>query len=455
MSTLAARRDEMAALIRLALPLVAGFVGTQLMGFVDTAMVGRLGEAAIGGVGIGNGIFMAFGMIGLGCALGIDPLVAQAVGASERARARRIYWQGLRVAAAISVPLIAVILGAGLLVPLAGVEAETARNARQFLFGRAWNVVPLALFAAARSYLQAADVTRPIVVATVLGNVANFFGDAILIYGDRALAAVRLPAIGLPALGVFGAGLSSTLASVVQLLVLVAAVRELPSPADPERRRFDPAIVRRILAIGVPIALQLVVEISAFAGAGVLSGRIGRNAAAGNQIALSLASFTFMVPLGIASATAVRVGRAVGQRDRERARLSARCGFIASLSFMGCAAVAFFTVPAALARVLTNQAAAIASAVPLIKIAAVFQLSDGTQVTGAGALRGYGDTRSTLYANVVGYYALGLPLGAALAFGAGLGAPGLWWGLSAGLTAVALALVFRLRALFRREVARL
>src|SRR5262249_24735 len=140
----------------------------------------------------------------------------------------------------------------------------------------AWGVIPMALFGAVRSYIQAAGATRAIVVATVVGNVVNFVGDALLIYGDRALTTIGLPAVGLPALGVFGAGLSSTLASWIMLAIVASAARAVDAPDDPERRRADREIIRKIVAIGAPIALQMVVEISAFGTASVLSGRIGR-----------------------------------------------------------------------------------------------------------------------------------------------------------------------------------
>jgi MATE family multidrug resistance protein len=253
---------------------------------------------------------------------------------------------------------------------------------------------------------------------------------------------------------VFGAGLASTLASFASLSVLVLAVRTVPTPPDPARRRRDMALVKRILALGAPVGLQMLVEVSSFATASVLSGKISQNAAAGNQIALSLASATFMVPLGISTATAVRVGQAVGQGDRRRARLSGACGFFLSTCFMGTAAVAFNLFPRALAHVLTDKDAVLTAAVPLIQIAALFQLCDGFQVVGAGALRGAGDTRTSLLANFVGHFLVGLPVAFWLTFGRGLGGPGLWWGLSLGLTIVAVWLTARFWRVTGRDIAR-
>src|SRR6266702_4364493 len=239
-------RRELRELATLAAPIVVGFLGNQLMSIVDTIMVGRLDPAAMGGTGIAGGIYMTLSLVAMGCAMGIDPLVTQAIGGGEHARARRCYWQGVRVAVVASVPIMALILVApGILAPL-GVDRATAAACRAHLWGRAWNTVPLALFGAARSYLQAAGYTRAIVIATVVANVANFVGDALLIYGDQALGWIGLPAVGLPALGVFGAGLSSTLASGVACLVLWRAVAAVPAPPDPGRRRADRKILRDV-----------------------------------------------------------------------------------------------------------------------------------------------------------------------------------------------------------------
>jgi MATE family multidrug resistance protein len=447
-------REEMRGLLRLAAPLIVGFIGNQLMSFVDTMLVGRLGAAAIGGVGIGNTIFFAMSILAMGCALGADPLISQAVGAGEHARARRLLWQALRVAGIVSLPVMAMILAAPAILDPVGVEPTVSAATRSYLWGRVWNTIPLALFVAARAYLQAVGATRAIVVATVVANVVNVFAASLLIYGDRALGAVGLPGIGFAGLGVFGAGIASSLAAASTMSVLFAAVRAVEVPHDPERRRADWRVVGRVFALGIPVGLMMLVEVAAFAGAAIMSGRIGVVAAAGNQLALTLASMTFMVPLGVASATAVRVGQAIGRGDRPGMARAGFCGFAAGIGFMLVSATLFVAAPGVLARVLTNDAAVIAAAVPLIRIAAVFQLFDGMQVVGAGALRGAGDTRSGLWANLVGHFVVGLPLAVVLAFHLELGGPGLWWGLTVGLTIVGLVLLARFVVLARRPLVR-
>jgi MATE family multidrug resistance protein len=447
-------RAELSALIRLALPLIAAYCGLQAMSVVDAAMVGRLGAAALGGVGIGNAIFFSIGIVGMGCVLGMDPLCAQAIGAGERAAARRILWQGVRVALTCSVPTTLLTLLSSLLLRHIGIDPQTVHEAERFLWSRAPNMVPFLLFVAARSYLQTQHIVRPIVIAALIGNVANFIGNALLIYGDRALRDVGLPAMGLPGLGVIGSGLSSSLASGVMLLVLVHAIRKIPTPVDPQRRSRQPAVLRSMWRIGLPLGMQLLAEVGLFGLASVLAGRMGQVPVAAHQIAITLASCTFIVTVGIASATSVRVGFHVGQGDHVAARRGGVIGMMAGATFMTITALAFLGAPQVLARALTNDAATVLAATPLVMIAAVFQLSDGIQSVAAGALRGAGDTRIPMIMTLVGYYGIGLPVCLGLGYGLHLGAPGLWWGLCAGLTIVAVLLSTRFRKLSSRPIER-
>jgi MATE family multidrug resistance protein len=448
-------KSELRELLALSVPLAAGHAGHQIMSVVDTAMVGRLGPEALGGVGIGNGIYFAFTVFGVGCVLGLDPLVAQALGAGEEARARRIYGQGLRLAVLVGIPLTFFIGAAPVVLEPVGVDGPTAREVQAYLLGRMGNAIPFLLFAAARSYLQAHHVTRPILVSIVVANLANFVGNALFIYGDESLELLGLPGIGLPALGVLGSGISSSLAAIFSFWVLARAVRALPAPPDSGARGLDPALAGKILRIGAPIGAQLLAEVGVFALVSVLAGILGAGPAAGHQVAITLASFTFTVALGIGAATAVRVGRQVGRADTRGARLAGFLGLRVALLFMSATTVLFLILPEPLAWLLTDDARAVAMAAPLVMIAGVFQLADGAQAVAAGALRGAGDTRAPLLANVLGHYAVGFPVAVALGFGAGLGAPGLWWGLCAGLAAVAVALIVRFARISSRPLVRI
>jgi MATE family multidrug resistance protein len=424
------------------------------MGLVDTAMVGRLGKASLGGTGIGSGLFFVVTIVAMGCIFGMDAPVAQALGAGEPARARRTFWQGLRVALIAGVPTLLVLTFLPLVLAPVGVDAEVASEARRYVWGRLPGLCPFLFFVSCRSYLQAMGITRAIVVSTIFANVLNLVGNALLIFGDGSLHALGLPGIGLPALGVVGSALSTSIAQLAMLLILVRALRAVDAPPDPGRRRADPAMIRTIFRLGMPLGLQMLAEVGVFVTCNVLAGRMSKDASAGYQLAITLASFTFMFALGIGAATGVRVGQAVGRDDTPGARAAGFAGLKLIVGIMAVPALLFLFVPATLARLFTNDLTVVAATVPLLKIAAVFQLSDGVQGVASGALRGAGDPDIALWANVIGHWAVGLPIALVLAHVVGMGAPGLWWGLSAGLTVVAAWLTWRFARLSARPIRR-
>lgn len=448
-------RGELRELLALAIPISVSYAGSSLLGFVDAAMVGRLGSTALGAIGIGNGIFIALAVVGMGLILGTDPLIAQSIGAGKAREAQRVFQHGLRLAVLASGPLVALMLAIAFMLAPLGVDANTADDTRAFLLGRALNVPPFLIMAAARSYLQAAGTTRPILTSMIVANVANFLFDVVLIFGDGALTAMHLRGIGLPALGVFGAGLASTLASFLSMAVVLRAVRKLPAEKKGGVRDFDNALLRKILSLGTPIGLHLLAEVGAFTIAAVLAGRMGATPVAGHHVALSLAGLTFTSALGIGAATSVRVGRAVGRQDTPAARRAGFQGVALASALMGACGLFFFFAPRLCGAILTDKLEVLVAAAPLIQIAAVFQLSDAVQGVSAAALRGAGDTRFTKIANWIGHYAIGLPLAIALGFYTSLGVRGIWWGLSAGLTIVAVLLFLRFERLSRERLARI
>ncbi|UQA62656.1 MATE family efflux transporter [Polyangium aurulentum] len=445
---------EVRGLAVLAGPITLSQVGLHMMGFVDTAMVGRLGATSLAAVGIGNGIYFSLSVASMGVIFGMDPLVSQAIGAGESARARSILWQAVRLALLISVPTMALVALAAMLVGYVGIDPETSHQIWRFLLGRLPNIVPFLIFTACRSYLQAIGRTRAILWATVWANIANVVGNILFIYGDEGLAWFGLPRVGLPPLGVLGSGLASSIASVATVVVAgreVVRVSGKPRAAD---LRPDSATMRSIARLGMPIGVHLISEVGAFSLVGILAGRLGPEVAAGHQVALGLASMSFTVALGLANATAVQVGHAVGRGDTLGARRAGFVGIVASLVVMGVPAIAFAAAPYACARILSDKPEIIVAALPLIRIAALFQLWDGSQAVASGALRGAGDTRSAQFANMAGYYLLGLPLALLLGFGMGFGAVGFWWGLSAALAVISVGLVIQFWRVSSRDIQR-
>jgi MATE family multidrug resistance protein len=252
-------------------------------------------------------------------------------------------------------------------------------------------------------------------------------------------------------MGVAGAAIETVAASVLQLVILAWAVRAIRMPAP--SRRWSTPDVRQALRVGLPVGLQLAAEVGIFALVGFLAARLGALPLASHQLAISVASLTFTVAVGFGNAGSVRVGWAVGARDREGTRRAGLAAFAGGAAFMSASALAFFLFPGAIARAMTDDPAVVAAAVPLLRVAALFQLSDGLQAVGAGVLRGAGETRFTFLANLVGHWALGFPAAVLLGFAAGAGVVGLWWGFVIGLTAVGVALFSRFVRISGRDIA--
>ena len=427
------KRSETRAQLALAIPLSLQQIGVQLMGSVDAALLGHYSDSALAGAGIGNNLLFAITAVAMGIVLGLDSVVPRAIGAGRIDDARRSLAAGIRLALVVGCVTTLLVVASPFLLHLTNTPADVVADAKLYVYVRAIGVVPLLLAMAMRTYLSARSTTRPLIVAVVAGNLVNALLDLALIFG--------VDAIGLPPLGVAGAGIATVIVQVVIVAVYVVSIRSLDGTARlPVPTRAD---AKEIVRYGAPVGGQLLAEIGIFGLATVLAAHLGKVPAAAHSIALNLSSFTFSFAMGIGSATSVRVGHAIGAGDRGLARQRGIIGLQLGLGAMATFASIFVIAPEVLTRIFSDDASVIAATVPLLQIAALFQLSDGTQAIGAGALRGLGETRATLVGNVIGHYGIGLGISLALAFGVGMGAPGLWWGLSAGLTATALYLVLR------------
>lgn len=445
-------RTELRELFRLATPLAAAQAGTNLMGLVDVAVLGRLGARELAGSGLANAIFFAFSVMGMGMVMGVDPLISQAIGAGDRVRARHMLWQGIWLALVVAGLLTLVLLGAAAALPHIGAEPELVPPARTFLLVRMLSLVPFLAFFAMRSYLQAHGTTRPLLVSMIAANIANFLLDLLFVFGGSRLPDWTGPLQAVPALGVAGAALATVICTILQLLIAGRAAFAIPVPEHVDHR-WDRRQIMQAVGVGLPLALQMGAEVGIFALVGVLASRLGTLHLAAHQLVISIASFTFTVALGVAAAASVRVGHAIGARNATATRIAGHVAFVGGAMVMGVSALSFALFPRAIARLVTNQENVIAAALPLMLVAAVFQLSDGIQAAGAGVLRGAGDTKWAFYANLFGHWFIGLPIALLLGFGMGLGIVGLWWGLCAGLTVVAVLLFMRFERLSRGEIA--
>jgi MATE family multidrug resistance protein len=307
-------------------------------------------------------------------------------------------------------------------------------------------VAPYLVFVVLRQSLQAMHRVAPIVWTMIAANLTNAGFNWVFVYGH----------LGSPALGVSGSAIATAISRwLMLLLLLVGAWRELRPLMLPVRdgiRAWAP--LAQMLRIGLPIGGQQGLEAGAFGAIGLLMGVLGTAEMAAHQVAITLAAFTFMVPLGVGSATAVRVGRAIGAGDMVRARAAIRASYLCGVGFMALTAIAFIAFPHVLSAAFTGDARVIALASTLIPIAGVFQVFDGGQAVGAGVLRGAGDTTAPLVTMLASYWLIGVPVSAYLGFRTPLRAAGLWWGFVVSLAGVAIFLFLRIRVVFARGVGR-
>jgi len=434
-------------MLALAWPLVVAELGWMAMGIIDTIMVGRLpGSAtAIGAVSLGSILFSTCTVFGGCLLLGLDTLISQAYGAGRIADCHRSLWNGLYLSAMLTPALMMVNAAVAAGLPRFGVNPAILPQATAYIRILNWGTPPLMLYFAIRRYMQGIALVQPVMFALVSANAVNLFGNWVLIYGH----------LGFRAMGTDGSAWATFAARIYMVGVLIACVLYYDRARQPGLFHVSLApdwpVIARLLRLGIPVATQVLLEIGVFAMATALIARLDPVSLAGHQIALNMASLTFMVPLGISSAAAVRVGHLIGQRLPSAAGRAGWSAVALGAAFMSLAACAFLAIPVPIARLYTSDPAVIRMSVTLLAIAAAFQLFDGCQVVVSGALRGTGNTRTPMLCNLLFYWFFGLPLGIWLCFKEGWGAPGLWTGLCGGLILIGSVLV----VVWRQTVAEL
>jgi multidrug resistance protein, MATE family len=440
-------RAELSATTRLAMPIVLAQVGLMSMGVVDTVMVGRVSAAALAAVALGNLFYYTVSTAAAGTLLVLDPLVSQATGARDTVRIALAVQRGVLLAALLTLPIGLLLWPVRSVLTLFRQPPELIELATSYVVISIVGLLPFLGFVVLRQSLQALHSVRAVVAVVIVGNLLNAGLNWVLVFGH----------LGVEPMGVAGSAWATAASRWAMTLLLFAlGWPALRSALVPWRREsFDVASLARMLRLGWTIGLQQVLEFGVFAAIGLMMGLLGTPEIAAHEIALNLASLTFMVPLGVGAAAAVRVGHAVGEGDRAAARDRARTALFCGVGFMLCAAIVMLAVPRAIAAAYTNQPLVAPLAASLIPIAGMFQLFDGIQAVSAGVLRGLGDTRAPFVINLAGFWLCGFPLSVALAFRTPLRAMGLWWGLAVGLAVVATLLVLRVRSRLREGLVRL
>lgn len=436
-------RGELHATLALAWPLILANLTQQAIQATDVLLMGRLGSSQLAAATLALNLTFTFNLLMLGLVIASSPMMATALGQRFNAvrDVRRTFRAGLWLIAAMLPPYWLVLWHVGDLMRLFGESAELARQGQTFLRAYMWCTAPWLLFQLVRNFVSALERPRVVLWLSLGGIGLNALLSWSLIFGHFSL----------PALGLRGGGLGSTLTWLIMCGALIVVTL-----TDRQFRRFhlfghwwrlDAQRIMAMIHLGWPIGVTMALEMGVFALAAYFMGWIGAPAVAAHAVALQLAALTFMVPLGLGQAATVRVGLALGRRDDAAIARAGWTAWVIGVGFMGTMALVMWSFPRELVTLFLKDvpanAVVIALAVSFLRVAAAFQLVDGAQVIGAGMLRGLHDTRWPLLFALVGYWVVGLGIGAWLAFARDWKGVGIWVGLASGLAAVAALMLAR------------
>lgn len=421
-------------------------LGQVSVGVADSMMVGRLGALPLAAASLGNSIFFVIMMFGIGVSMGITPLVSVADGKGKWKRISRLFKHGLWINLATSLILTGVVLGLSQGLHFLNQPGDVVELAIPYLLIITASLIPLMVFQTFKQLAEGLSQTRQAMYITVFSNLVNVFLNWVLIWGYW----------GFPELGLNGAGWATLISRVLMMVLMGGYILNssrykayhiklsLPNLSFP--------MLSRILKIGIPTGFQFIFEVSAFSTAAIMMGWIGVNALAGHQIALNLASISYMLATGLSTAGMIRVSNQIGKGNLKGMREAGMVVFGMVMVFMFACAVTFFVFRFFLPTLYIDDPEVISLAASLLIIAGFFQLSDGVQVVGLGVLRGLEDVKVPTLVTLMAYWVLGLPLGYVLAFPLGWAEKGIWIGLLIGLTITAVMLFYRFHVLSKRKI---
>jgi MATE family multidrug resistance protein len=430
-------KKHITSTLQLAYPVIIGQLGIIMMGVVDSLMVGKIGAAPLAAASLANGMTFIVLIIGIGVSLAVTPLVAIAVGAGKKNDCGIYFRQSLLVNSVLSIIIVVLIYFGADLIKYFDQPLEVQRQAISYMKIIGLSSIPLMLFQTYKQFIEGLSIMRPAMIIALLANLINAFFNWIFIFGN----------LGFPALGLDGAGWATFASRVFMALALMAFVMN-----NKYFKQFDVSfhyksinwpVIKKILSLGLPSGMQYFFEVGAFSFAGVMVGWLGTKPQAAHQIAINLASISFMAVLGISVAGSIRVANAVGKKDIQETR---RAGFTASLlgaSIMFISGIIFILFRNFLPTLYVNDQEVISYASSLLIIAALFQISDGTQAVGIGILRGLTDVKIPTAITFIAYWIVGLPVGYLFGFTLKMGVQGVWFGLLLGLTTSAILLTLR------------
>lgn len=442
--TRAAWGREMRATLRLAWPIVLANIAQTAMPTTDVVLIGRLGPEALASAALATNLFFAFAFFGTGIVTATAPMVARELGRNRHSvrDVRRTFRQGMWMAVAVSIPIWIILWQAETILIWLGQEPELAAAAGLYMHALQWSILPLLFYVVLRALISAMERPMPALWVGLAAIVLNALTAYVLIFGK----------FGFPRLELIGAGIATTFSSTVLFgglaLYLLIGRRFRRYRFFGRFWRSDWPRFVEFWRLGLPIGVAHAFEVTIFNVAALLMGLIGSASLAAYAVALQIATLTFMVPLGLNQAVTVRVGRAYGAGDREGVRRAGWSAFALGIAFMSMTAMVMLFAPHLLVSAFLDladpvNANVIALAVSFLAFAAMFQVFDGAQTIGAGMLRGLHDTRVPMVFTAVGFWGIGLPLGAYLGLATGLAGAGIWIGLAAGLASVAILMTSR------------
>jgi MATE family multidrug resistance protein len=429
--------EEIKKTLTLAYPVIIGQLGFIMMGVVDSVMVGSVGAVPLAAASVGNSLFILISIVGLGISVAVTPLVAIAVGGNRYEECGALFHQSLLVNLVTGIIIALIILGGSYFLDFIDQPAEVVVKAQTYTRLLGMSAIPAMIFSSYKQFIEGFSVMKPAMIVVLVANLVNALFNWLLIFGK----------LGFPELGLNGAGWATFFSRIFMAIVLMLYVIKAKDFKQYNLtlyfRRVNIRIIKKILALGLPSGIQYFFEVGAFSFAVVMVGWLGTYQLAAHQIAINLASISFMCAVGVSSAGSIRVGYAVGRRDISETR---RAGFTAiaiSASIMGTFGIMFIIFRSILPRFYINNPAVISFASTILIIAALFQISDGIQAVGIGILRGLTDVKGPTVITFIAYWILALPIGYLLGFVLEYGIVGVWIGLMLGLTTSAVLLTLR------------
>lgn len=439
-------KQEIKQTLLLSFPIVVGQLGQLLMSVVDTLMVGRLGAQALAAAAIANSLFTLVMVVGFGITVAVTPLTAIAYGAGKHSECGIVLRQGLIVNLVFGLLLCGGVMALSECIVYMNQPAEIIGPASFYMKILGLSMIPFMLFQSYRQFAEGVNFLKPAMIITLLANLVNALANWMFIFGN----------FGAPALGVAGAGVATVSSRIFMAAALIIVIRQTRKMKvfDPtlNYRKIDFNMMKRLLSIGIPAGFQYFFEVSAFAASSVMIGWLGTIPLAAHQIALNLASISFMVAMGISAAASIRVSHAVGRKDIHATRTAGFSAVLLCAGFMASAGLIFIIFRQFLPSLYISDSIVIEKTAALLIIVAFFQISDGTQAVGLGILRGLTDMRIPTLITLTAYWIIGMPFGYILGFKCQMGMPGVWYGLFLSLTASGLLMMIRFNSESRKQV---